>query len=112
MKAQAAQRDPQVQVRMLDAVWGNFYDYPDGVQRGDVVSLPELAALRHEHFGLVEPVGAEHETPAEREARVSRTRERVKAWLAAKNAEIERERAEVRNQTIDCATGLPMKAQR
>lgn len=112
MKTQAPQEDPQVQVRMLDTVLGNFYGYPNGVKRGDIVSLPEMAALRHEHFGLVEPVGADTETPAEREARVKRTTERVKAHLAARNAEIERERVGVRSQTIDCGTGRPIKAGR
>lgn len=103
---QATQQETTVQVRMLDTILGNFYDYPDGVKRGDVVWLPEMAALRHEYFGLVEPVGARDETPQEREARVRRTSERVKAHLAARNAEIERARVEARNSTLNCGTGL------
>lgn len=105
MKPPVAQDDPDVQVRMLIDVVAGFHNM-DGVQRGDVVTLPESHALRYEYFGYCEPVDAADETPQQRKARADRTAERVKAWLAAKNAEIERSRLEARHRP-STATAAP-----
>lgn len=111
MKHQGVQENT-VQVRMLRDITAAFHvnladgtGYCDGVQCGQVVTLPERDALRYEFHGIVEPVGADDETPRERLARIEHTAQAVRTMMADQNRAIQRALTETRNRTIDCGRG-------
>jgi hypothetical protein len=103
MKTQ--ENNTEVPVRMLIDIMGGFHGL-EGVSRGDIVTLPEMDALRYEFFGYCEPVDAADETPQMHKVRVDRTTAAVQQHLAALNAESKR--SATSPGAIDTATGKPV----
>lgn len=103
--AKTAEPNTDVQVRMLIDIMGGFHDHPDGVKRGQIISLDARSALEYEYFGYCEPVGAEDETPRERKERVASTTAAVQGFMAAQAAALERAR-------LDASTGQPLSRRR
>jgi hypothetical protein len=82
----------------LQDVSGTVFGDPNGLRRGQVIELDEPVALRYMHSGLVEPLDAADETPAEHRARMDRAHEAVVAYMEPAREAVRKEREQHRRE--------------